>query len=137
NIGAGLTHAPHMGVIKDLRLVCMLRRRALAERGVTQSEEPPEENRTSTLQTAPVRKRVSQMSVAQLAEALGTAKGLRLRMILTELGKHKGEEAIGALGSAASAFEGDYQKLAQESLYKLLDELDDTALKKKLKDDRG
>jgi hypothetical protein len=136
NIGAGVTESRHMGVIKDLRLMCMLRRRALANSGVTTSEDPPEETSTSTLQTQPKTKSIRQMSVSELAEALKTAKGVRLEMILTQLGKRKGDEAMDALASAASAYEGEYQKLARDNLRKQLETLDNTALKKRLKDDR-
>jgi hypothetical protein len=138
NIGAGVTESRHMGVIKDLRVVCMIRRQALLARGVTESDESTDEPRTSTLQTTPPpRKRVSQMSVAELGEQVATARGLRLRMVLDALGKHKGDEAINALGSAASVHEGDYRKMARDHLQKLLEDLNSAALKQKLKDDRG
>jgi hypothetical protein len=35
NVGAGVTQSRHMGVIKDLKVVCMLRARTLAESGET------------------------------------------------------------------------------------------------------
>jgi hypothetical protein len=138
NIGTGVTQSRHMGVIKDLRVVCMLRRQALLVRGVTESEDSPEEPRTSTFQTAPApRKRVSQMSVAELSELAATAKGLRLGVVLESLGKHKGEEVINALGSSASVHEGDDRKIARDYLEKSLDDLGAAALKEKFKDDRG
>jgi hypothetical protein len=135
NIGAGVTQSRHMGVINDLRLLCTLRKRSLAGREAATSDDSPEERPTSGLEAQP-RKRVSQMSVRELAEAVGTAKGIRLRMVLTELGKHKTDEAIDALGTAASVHEGDYRKLAREYLDKLMADLDDASLLQKLKDDR-
>jgi hypothetical protein len=137
NIGAGVAESRHMGVIRDLRLICMLRKRALAESGVTSSEEPKEETRTSTFETQSKSKRMSQMSTAELAEALKTAKGLRVEIILAQLGKRKGAEAIDILGSAASSVDGNHQKLAQESLSRVMHYLDSDALVKRFKDDRA
>jgi hypothetical protein len=136
NIGAGVTQSSHMGVIKDLRVLCMLRKRVLLERGVTDPDEAPEPARTSTLETQPRRKKVRELTTKELAEGTGTERGLRLRMVLEELGKREGTEAIDALGSAASTREGEPQKLARELLAKKMDSLDNTTLKAKLKDDR-
>jgi hypothetical protein len=137
NIGAGVTESRHMGVIRDLRVVCMLRKRALADSGTTPSDEPPEDTRTSTFETQSKSKRMSQLSTAELAEALKTAKGLRVEMILTQLGKRKGDEAIDALGSAASTIEGNHQNLAREYLMRVMDSVGSDALKRRLKDDRA
>ena len=136
NIGAGVTESRHMGVIKDLRLLCTLRRNSLLTRGVTDPDEPPEPARISTLETQPKRKRVRQMTTKELADAVATDRGLRLRMVLEELGKRDGDESINALGTAATTRDGDHQKLARELLQKHLDNLDTAALKAKLKDDR-
>jgi len=103
---------------------------------VTDSDERPETNQTSTLQTQPGRKKVRELTTKELAEAAGTEKGLRLRMVLTELGKRDGDDAINALGSAASTRELEPQKLARALLGEQLEKLDSAALKEKLKDDR-
>jgi hypothetical protein len=137
NIGAGVTESRHMGVIRDLRIVCMFRKRALADSGVTTADEPSEETRTSTFQTQPKSKRMSQLSVAELAEALKTAKGLRVEMILTQLGKRNGHETIDALATFASTHDGEYQKLAREYLKRVMDNLDSAALEKRFKDERA
>jgi hypothetical protein len=137
NIGAGVTQSSHMGVIKDLRVLCMLRRQSLLARGVTDPDEAPEPLQTSTLETQPRRKKVRELTTKELAEATGTERGLRLRMVLEELGKREENEAIDALGSAASTRDGDPQKLARQLLARKMDNLDNTALKAKLKDDRA
>jgi hypothetical protein len=141
NIGAGITESRHMGVIRDLRLLCMVRARAVeqASEGMQRTDpDEPEENGTTSLRTeGPKRKRVRDMSVAELAEAAAKERGLRLRMVLTELGKHEGDQAIDALESAAAAYEGDLRELARETLGHPLSALSRSELKKRLKDDRA
>jgi hypothetical protein len=140
NIGAGITQSSHMGVIRDLRLLCMVRARAVEQAGdgVPRTDDEPSEPGSSSLRTeAPRRKKVRDMSVAELAEAAGKERGLRLRMVLAELGKHEGDQAIDALGSAAAAYDGDMRELAREMLARPLSALGRSELKKRLKDDRA
>jgi hypothetical protein len=140
NVGAGITQSRHMGVIRDLRLLCMVRARAVEQSGAAslQTDPEPEESSSTSLRTElPRRKKVRDMSVAELADAAGKDRGLRLRMVLNELGKHAGEQAIDALASAAAAYEGDMRELARDMLAHPLSALSKSELKKKLKDDRA
>jgi hypothetical protein len=139
NIGAGITQSRHMGVIRDLRVLCMVRARAVEQAGVTLQTDPePEESGSTSLRTeVPKRKKVRDMSLPELADAAGKERGLRLRMVLTELGKHEGEQAVDALASAAAAYEGDMRELARDMLAHPLSALSKSELKKKLKDDRA
>src|SRR5262249_41725567 len=86
NIGSGVKRSRHMGTLQDLKFFCTQRKNLVArqvEAGVVQARS------------------VLTMSVAELATAAGSDRGARLKGVLIELGKRDGDEAIGALGSAA------------------------------------
>jgi hypothetical protein len=122
NIGAGVKRSRHMGTLQDLKVFCTTRKNLLArqiESGVVQA------------------RAVQTMSIAELATAAGTDRGARLKGILIELGKRDGDEAIGALGSAAGgSYEEEIQKLARDQLYRNLSRQKEAVVKDKLKDDR-
>jgi hypothetical protein len=122
NIGAGVKRSRHMGTLQDLKVFCTQRKNLIArqvEAGVVQARP------------------VLTMSVAELATASGTDRGARLKGVLAELGKRDGDEAIGALGSAAAAsYDEEIQKLAREQLYRNLSRQKEAVIKEKLKDDR-
>jgi hypothetical protein len=138
NIGAGVTQSRHMGVLKELRVLCMLRKGAL----------PREESR-ATVRTLPGSRAVgtalstagnndvSGMGVSELIEAAGSERGVRLKTVLTELGRRRGEPVIGALGSAAATYDGEIQELAHDLLTRQLSALSANELKEKLKEDRA
>ena len=136
NVGAGISQSRHMGVIKELRLTCMLRKRAIAQEVATAERNAPTLSGDST---APVVKEndLRKLDITQLVEAAGKESGPRLKLVLTELGRRHGDEVIGGLGSAASTYEGDTQRLARDLLTRQLSDLGSTALKQKLKDDRA
>jgi hypothetical protein len=124
-IGAGVTAQRHMGVLKDLRVTCMLRKRAVLEKGIAFKPE---------LKTQEPR----MLSVSELAQAAGSERGERLKTVLLELGKRKGDEALAALGSAAAAtYDPEIRNLARDQIRRKLAGLSDAALKDKLKDDRA
>jgi hypothetical protein len=138
NIGAGVTQSRHMGVLKELRVLCTLRKGAL----------PREENRAAvrtlpgskavgTARSTAGKSDVRDMGVSQLIEAAGSERGVRLKAVLTELGRRRGEPVLGALGSAAATYDGEIQELARDMLTRRLSVLDAKELKDKLKDDRA
>jgi hypothetical protein len=137
NVGAGITQSRHMGVLRDLRVLCMVRKRQVINSGTTVARNAPTLKGPSAPSGAPKDKGLGGMSITELVEAAGKERGSRLKMVLTELGKRRGDEVIGALGSAAASYEGDIQQLARELLTKQLSNLSNTALKEKLKDDRA
>jgi hypothetical protein len=136
NVGADVTQSRHMGVIKDLRVLCMMRKRAVAEEGETAAREAPTLSGNSTAPSVVKESDLRKMDISGLVEAAGKERGPRLKMVLTELGRRHGDEAIGALGSAAAAYEGDVRRLARELLARQLSALGPAALEEKLKDDR-
>jgi hypothetical protein len=126
-----------MGVLRDLRVLCMIRKRQVINSGMALAQNAPTLKGTNAPSGVPKDKGLGAMSITDLVEAAGKERGPRLKMVLTELGKRRGDEVIGALGSAAATYEGDIQQLARELLTKQLSNLSDTALKEKLKDDRA
>jgi len=123
NIGAGIKRSRHMATLQDLRLFCTLRRNLLARQIAT-----------GTLPAKSVRT----LSVSELAAAAGSDRGQKLKLVLVELEKRQGDEAIAALGSAAgAAYEKDVAKLARDLLYKNLSRQKESVIKDKLTDDRA
>jgi hypothetical protein len=121
NIGAGIKQSLHMGTLQDLRMFCAQRKTLIARKvaaGFTTTRAP------------------QAMTVSELASAAGSERGERLKVVLVELEKRQGEEVIGALGSAATAYEKDIQKLARDLLYKHLSRQKEPIIKASLRDDR-
>jgi hypothetical protein len=125
NIGAGVTAKRHVGVIKDLRVACMLRKSALQRRalaaGVRAGGEAPA---------------LRSRSLVQLVEAAGSERGPRLKAVLVELEQRKGDQVLGALSAATGSYETDVQQLARNLLVRHLARQNAAVLKEKLKDDR-
>jgi hypothetical protein len=119
NIGAGVTESRHMGVLRDLRLLCATRSSLLARQGAA-GPKPPRS-----------------MSTPDLAAAAGSERGPRLKQVLTELGQRQGDEVINALGAAAASYEGDVRDLARSLLASNLSRQTMSVLKAKLQDDRA
>jgi hypothetical protein len=123
-IGAGVTANRHMSVLKDLRVACMLRKSTVIQKGIAFKPE---------LKTQEPR----MLSVAELARAAGSERGEKLKAVLKELGKRKGDEALIALGSAAATYDSEIRGLARDLIRQKLAGLSNAALKDKLKDDRA
>jgi hypothetical protein len=135
NIGAGVTQSTHMGVLKDLRMTCLMRKRSLTRMGITAyvptgSADDP----AVTLQPSEGDE-FRRMGLSQLIVSVGQERGERLRFALTELGRRNGEGVIGALGASATSYEGDVRRLAKDLLQRQLSKLSETALQKQLSDD--
>ncbi len=125
-IGAGVTARRHQGVIKDLRVACMLRKSLVQRRAMA-----------AGLKAGPGQQALRSMSLAKLVEAAGSERGPRLKMVMVELEQRKGEEVINALGAAATSYEPDVQQLARGLLVRHLGRQGGTVVKAKLKDDRA
>jgi hypothetical protein len=136
NVGAGVTRSRHMGVIKDLRFQCLLRKRAVAQSGQVARRSVVSLRGDST-NPDPGQKSLRALSISELVEAAGKERGPKLKLVLTELGQRHGDAVIGALGAAAATYDGDVQKLARELLERQLASLKPDALKEKFKDDRA
>jgi hypothetical protein len=136
NIGAGIERSVHMNVLKDLRVQCMLRKRALAQMNETEIRTAPTLKGDSTGKDAGTSS-LRTLGITELVEAAGQERGPRLKLVLRELGRRRGDAALGALGSAAATYEGDVQKLARELLTNQLSGLSAEKVKERLKDDRA
>ena len=127
NIGAGVEQSLHMGVLKQLRVVCIFRKSQLARAGdlgggVIGLASP----------THGARDQLKKLSITDLVEAAGKERGDKLKQILTELGQRKGDQVISALGTAAAAsYERDVQKLARDLLDRQLSGLAPRRLRKR------
>jgi hypothetical protein len=119
NIGAGVTRTKHGGVLRDLRTVCILRKRIAA---------------TNTALAGKRGKPVRTMKVAELSGEVKRARGVRLKLLLSELSRRRGEEATTALASAAASRDGLVSRLGRLYLTSRLTRLSSTAIKQKLKD---
>jgi hypothetical protein len=137
NIGAGIEHSRHLGVLKDLRFQCLVRKRAVAQAGTAASRSTTVLRGDTTAKPDPARQALRTLTLSQLVEASGKERGPKLKLVLTELGNRGGDAAVGALGSAAATYDGDVQKLARELLDKQLAKLALAALKEKFKEDRA
>jgi hypothetical protein len=137
NVGAGVTRSRHMGVIQDLRVTCMLRKRALLESGIGATANTPAFGELKTMVRDSGAREFQRLSTKELVEAAGRERGPKLKLVLTELGRRRGDAALGALGSAAASYEGDVQRQAREILDRQLAGLASAALKEELKDDRA
>src|SRR5262249_13446956 len=125
NVGIGVTKSKHMGVIKDLRVACMIRKNQLAKQ-------------STTLRTQPADNPLRNLTIKQLAEATAGEPGPRLKQAIIELERRRGDEAIAALGSAAATVsDNEMKQYARKALERSLSRLGPAALKEKLKDDRS
>jgi hypothetical protein len=137
NVGAGVERSRHMNVIKDLRVICMLRKNQVINLGLAAEESAPTLLKGTLVPADPWKKSVAKMTISELGEAAGKERGERLKTVLGELGQRKGDMVIAALGSAAATYDGDTQKQARELLDKQLAGLKASEIKEKLKDDRA
>jgi hypothetical protein len=146
----GLKGSRHMGVIKDLRVACMLRKNAVdrmkldnpnlvAKTGTGEREmlliKPLKTlpNRTSPGDQASLGK----MSLGDLAIQAELNRGSKLRPILIEIEKRDGDTALDVLAQAAGSYEKDIKELGATLLVSYLSRKDTTYLKKQLAEDRA
>jgi hypothetical protein len=122
NIGSGVGRTRHAGVLQDLRLAVTLRKNALARQAAS-----PERSVAGS-----AAKTLRAMSVTELADAASIERGPRLRSVLIELEKRRGEEVGPALAHAAASYEKDIQKLGRDLLDRHLARQGEAVVKEKL-----
>jgi hypothetical protein len=127
NIGLGVDKSPHMGIIKDLRVACMLRKRDVLARGVA-SKTPPKEPSTGS--------GVGKMTLGELAKATASERGSKLKDILTEIEARQGDLAFSTLLAHTTFYDEDVQRLARDLLAKHLGRQSAKVVKEKLQDER-
>jgi hypothetical protein len=91
NIGAGVTQSRHMGVIKDLRVTCMLRKRVVMQNTVA----------LRTANPAPAAPNLRSLSTSQLVAEAASERGPRREQIVRELQQRPRDQLLADLGSAA------------------------------------
>lgn len=125
NIGGGVTASKHMGVLKQLRVECMVRKRAVNDQLAML--------RTNAAGSVRYLQARSIEELKQLARAM---HGEPLKPILRELEKRDGDRTLDALAEVAAARDKEKQQLGGESLESYLTKQSDEYLKAKLKDER-
>ena len=121
NIGAGVGRSMHSGNLNDLRVQCMLRKNALARLGVTGTPVGP--------------KPVTSLTTVELVKAADSAKGSRLKQVLTELEKRRGAEVLTVLAVKMKESDRDVRTLAQELVDRHLGRQKPDVIRAKLADD--
>jgi hypothetical protein len=126
NIGAGVNLSQHMGLLKDLKVACMLRKRSVGNNPRVNAPKPT------------VLKPARSLTTEELTEAAGSERGFRLKTVLTELEQRNPPTLLDTLVSIASfGSEKDNQQVARELLVRNLSRLSDAEIRKKLKDERA
>ncbi len=121
NIGAGVGRSVHSGSLNDLRFQCLLRKNALARLGVTATPVGP--------------KPVTSLTTVELVKAADSAKGPRLKQVLTELEKRRGAEVLTVLAVKMKESDRDVRTLAQELVDRHLGRQTPDVIRAKLADD--
>ncbi len=117
NIGSGVGRTRHAGVLTDLRVGVAQRRNAVIRRAASSGPKSPRA-----------------MSVSELADAASSDRGARLKSILTELEKRRGDEVMPALAAATESYEDDIKKLGRDLLDRNLARQTEAVVKDKLND---
>jgi len=130
NIGLGITKSPHLAVLKDLKIICLTRKRDVMAKQLAMKDKPP----------PPVGgdKNLRNMTTTQLAQAANTERGSKFKDILTELEQRQGDMALAALASAAGiSYDTEMRDLGRDLLAKHLSRQTVANIKEKLKDERS
>jgi hypothetical protein len=135
NIGAGVTRTRHGGALRDLRVVCMLRKRVVVMTTPKTRDQPLFSGRRSqsSLQSLST---LRSMPVSELSRAVFKAHGPRLRQLMSELVLRDGDDVVRALASAAATRDREVGPLGRSALVRHLSRQSRKEIKEKLKDDR-
>ena len=120
NIAAGVERSRHMNVLQDLRVMCMLRRNALARLEERTGVKPPRK-----------------MTTAELADAASRDRGSRLQQELMELGQRKGPEVLTGLIAAAGNSDKEGRQTALDLMVSHIAGQGIEFVQKELKDDQA
>src|SRR5207302_8187127 len=122
----GVTASRHMSVLRDLKVACMVRRNLVLRNG----------GGTPTTAADLATKSPGSMTVSELTDVVTSERGARFKDALAELAQRRGDDALGALASAAANLaESEPKEMAHEQLVKAVTRLPLSVLKAKLKDD--
>jgi hypothetical protein len=124
NVGAGITQSRHMGVIKDLRWLCMVRKREVAKNPT--AVRPAQREQTLGTLFAP----------DESTAANGKHPDDQLRKSLKELAARNDDRSLTELAKAAASSEGEARQLARDLLSRSLSKRSSDDLKAKLTDEQ-
>src|SRR5262249_46307885 len=114
NIGIGVTASRHMSVLRDLKVVCMLRRNLVLRSG----------GGTPTTAADLATKSPGSMTVSELTEVVTSDRGARFKDALAELAQRRSDDALEALASAAANLaESEPKEMAHQHLVKAMTRL--------------
>lgn len=125
NVGAGITQSRHMAVIRDLKMVCILRKRTVGNNPVMVRNPPRQEEKPITL-GAPD-------SSPEETRKLETKSDKTLR----ELAKRDDDQSVAELARAASSNDQETRQLGRELLAQVYSRQDASKLKESFKHDRA
>jgi hypothetical protein len=124
NVGAGITQSRHMGVIRELKMVCIMRKRTVGSNPVIARARPRQEEKPVTLtipDSPPEETRVLQ------------TKGKYLR----EAAQRGDDQSLVELAHAATSKDKDTRQLGKELLTQVLSAQDAEKVKEALKNKRA
>jgi hypothetical protein len=124
NIGAGVAKSLHQRALQDLRVQCMLRKNALLRSGLA-----------SSAPVATAAKAPKGMTNAELLEGAGTARGPRLKQILTELEQRKGPEVYQGLALGVADSDAELRQYSRDLLDRHLGRQTADVVQEKLQDE--
>ena len=83
NAGAGVERSRHLGIIKDLRVLCMLRKRTVIQAGIAEMESAPQLKGARPADQ--FKNTVQKMTISELVEASGKEHGDKLKTVVQEV----------------------------------------------------
>jgi hypothetical protein len=145
NVGAGIKHSRHMGVIQDLRVLCIFRKKDVDKMFAANPRLVPKtpggDGERKLLLIKPIASldqttlgRLKKMSVDELAQEAELNRGSKLRPILVEIEKRDGDKVLGTLAQSAVSYEDEIREVAGQLLVSYLARQDADYLKQRLED---
>src|SRR5713101_2855507 len=125
NVGAGITQSRHMAVIRDLKMVCILRKRTVGNNPVIVRTPPRQEEEPITLGVPD--------STPEETRKLETKSKKSLR----QLAERDDDQAMAELAQAASSKDKEARQLGRELLARVLSRQDAPKIKESFKHDRA
>lgn len=136
NLGVGVQRTAHGGVLKDLKLVALLRMRSVGNGKNAKPADDPNEGKIVIRPRTPG-DGVAGKSTLELAQLAKSAKGDKLKELMGELEKRTGETPITVLAGLTNPdTESEIRYLAMELLVKNLARQPASTIKEKLADKR-
>jgi hypothetical protein len=124
NVGAGITQSRHMGVIRDLKMLCIVRKRQVGNNPVIARTPPRQSERPITIGVEDPPEETRKLETKSKKE-------------LQELADHDDDKAVAKLAQAASSDDRETRSLGRESLTRFLSRQDAAKVQEYFKNDRA